>query len=203
MDPRRPPAPGGFADLPLSELLESVAARDPAPGGGCSAAWACALGASLVEMASAFTIGKRGYEDVAARMAELRARAGELRARALVLAERDAASYAAVIDAYRHPHDEHGRATRIDAALSEAAEAPLATAEAAAEVAALAAEVTVHGNPNLRGDARTGALVAEAASRAAATLVEINLADQPGDDRIARARELAQHASAAREDALA
>jgi formiminotetrahydrofolate cyclodeaminase len=68
---------------------------------------------------------------------------------------------------------------------------PLAD-EDAHDVATLATEVALRGNPNLRGDAATGALLAEAAVRATANLVEINLATREGDERIQRARELVE-----------
>jgi methenyltetrahydrofolate cyclohydrolase len=38
----------------FAELLDRLAARTPAPGGGAAAAWACALAAGLVEMAASF-----------------------------------------------------------------------------------------------------------------------------------------------------
>jgi formiminotetrahydrofolate cyclodeaminase len=68
-------------------------------------------------------------------------------------------------------------------------------AETGAEVAALAAAVAAEGNPNVRGDAVTAALLAAAGSRAAAALVRINLADAEGDDRPARAEHLAAGAA--------
>ena len=46
--------------------------------------------------------------------------------------------------------------------------------EIAAEVATLAAGVAAQGNRNLEGDAITGALLAEAAARSAATLAQLN-----------------------------
>ena len=54
----------------------------------------------------------------------------------------------------------------------------------------------------MRGDALTGALIAEAATAAAATLVEINLASVDGPD-LARVREARRRAQEAREVALA
>ena len=52
---------------------------------------------------------------------------------------------------------------------------PLEIAEIGARVAAMAAQVAEAGNPNLRGDAVTGALLAAASARSAAGLVAINV----------------------------
>jgi methenyltetrahydrofolate cyclohydrolase len=152
------------------------------------AAVAVSLAAALAEMAAQFS-GKQWD-----RADEAVSRARELRARAMPLAEADAEAYGAVIAARGTPD--------YDVALSRAADVPLAVVETAADVAELAAELAASGNPNLRGDAATAALLAEAAARAAANLVEINLADKRGDERIARARDLATSAGAAAKRAL-
>lgn len=81
------------------------------------------------------------------------------------------------------------------AALSQASMVPMEVAEVGAEVAAVAAAIAAGGNPNVRGDAVTAALLAAAGSRAAAALVRINLAGGEGDDRPARADRLAAEAS--------
>lgn len=140
------------------------------------------MAAALVEMAARFS----DAQDTAGR-AETR------RGECLRLAKQDADAYAAVL------------ATRGQAraeALSRAAEVPLRVAETAAEIAELGAALVERGNPNLRGDAVTAVLLAEAAARAAANLVEINL--QAGeDDRVERGRALARIAAAASERCLA
>lgn len=183
-----------LADRPLNELLDSLAADTPAPGGGAGAAWACALAASLVEMVAAFTQDER--------FTYVSDRARELRAEALTLADQDLDAYAQVLEALRLAKDDPERDGQLNAALSSAAEPPLAVAEAAAEVASLAAVLARTGNPHLRGDAITGATLAEAACRAAVSLVEINLARQAQDPRLARAAELAANAADARAQAL-
>jgi formiminotetrahydrofolate cyclodeaminase len=165
----------------LEEFLADVAARTPAPGGGAGSAVGCALAAALTEMAARF-----------ADLDEAAARAGALRARGLALAEADLEAYAPVLAAFRLPADDPGRADVIRAASSAAADVPLEIAEAAAEVAALAREVAAAGKPGLRGDALAGADLAAGAARAAARLVELNLADVPDDPRIVRARNAAQ-----------
>jgi formiminotetrahydrofolate cyclodeaminase len=191
-----------LADRTLGQLLDDVAAETPSPGGGSSCALACALGAGLVEMAAGFTLARDQYAELHERMAVLRTRAGELRAAALALAEEELHVYAAVLDVLREPAEQPGRAERLDAALSDAADSPLAVARAAAEVAEYAAEVADTGNRHLRGDAVSGALLAEAACAAAARLAEINLAGRPTDPRRTEASELPERALKARLAAL-
>jgi methenyltetrahydrofolate cyclohydrolase len=193
---------GALADRTLGQFLEQVAAESPSPGGGSSCALACAVAAGLVEMAAAFTLARDEYAERHERMAAVRERAGELRARALELAEEELHSYAAVLAVLREPAEAPGRAERLDAALSDAADSPLAVARAGAEVAELAAETARDGNRNLRGDAVAGAVLAEAACTAAARLAEINLARRPQDPRRSEASEPPERARRARVAAL-
>jgi methenyltetrahydrofolate cyclohydrolase len=179
-----------LADHPLRDLLERVAAGGPGPSGGACAAWACALGAGLVELAADVTLRHPECGEAHPRMRELRSRARELRDRASELADRDVAAYAAVLEARRA--DDGG----LDAALSAAADVPLDIAETAAEVAVLAGEVARSGIAGLRGDAIVGAQLAAAAARSAAELVAINLDAAPRDARVDRARKEAARASA-------
>ncbi|MEA2248884.1 MAG: glutamate formiminotransferase / formiminotetrahydrofolate cyclodeaminase [Solirubrobacteraceae bacterium] len=191
-----------FADRPLQDVLDAVAAQRPAPGGGCSAAWAASLGAGLVEMAASFTLARPRYAGVHQRMLDVRRDGTLLRRRLVELAERDAEGYEPVIAALRLSPQHPDRAQMLEDARSDAAEVPLAIAEAAADVAALATEAARSGSEHLEGDAVTGALLAEGACRAAARLVEINLADRPDDARLPRAADAVRRAGQARDGAL-
>jgi methenyltetrahydrofolate cyclohydrolase len=191
-----------LADRSLGQLLDEVADESPSPGGGSSCALACALAAGLVEMAAGFTLARSEYADRHERMTVVRARAHELRADSVALAEGELGVYGAVLDALRLPEDEPGRAKRLEAALSDATDSPLAIARTAAEVAALAAECARTGNRHLRGDAMAAALLGEAACAAAARLAEMNLAGRPADPRREEAAEVPRHALEARLAAL-
>jgi methenyltetrahydrofolate cyclohydrolase len=179
--------PLGFSDQTVRELCDTVAAETSAPGGGSVAAIAGGLAASLVAMAARFS---SEWEDAGGAVAQAEA----LRARLLPLADEDARAYENLLLARRMSQDVEAevRDAAIGDALSRAADVPLAIAEAAHDVASLAAELAERGNPNLRGDAATAALLAEAAVRASANLVKINLAMRAGDQRIERARELVE-----------
>jgi methenyltetrahydrofolate cyclohydrolase len=186
-----------LAERPLSQILEEVASATPAPGGGSSAACTCALAAALVEMAARLGLVRGAGPPPAAPD-----RARILRERALRLAERELTAYLPVLEAWRLPADHPDRADRLQRALSEAATTPLAIAEAAAETAEVGMQVVRGSNPQVRGDAVTGVLLAEAAATAAAALVEINLEGLGEEDRLEGARDARRRAGEARAEAL-
>ena len=70
-------------------------------------------------------------------------------------------------------------------------------------MAALAAESAMQGNPALIGDAVTAAELADGATRAAAHLVRMNLADSPGDPRRTEVTAWVNAAAEALEEAFA
>ena len=177
-----------FQDVTVQELCETVAAQTSAPGGGSVAAIVTAFAASLTAMAARFATEQ--WEDAAGAAAQ----AETLRARVLPLADEDARAYESFLLARRmsDDFDPQVRDAAIGEALSRAGDVPLAIAEAALDVASLAAELVERGNPNIRGDAATAVLLSEAAVRATANLVEVNLATREGDARVERARGLVE-----------
>jgi formiminotetrahydrofolate cyclodeaminase len=189
----------GFPELSLADFTDAIASETPAPGGGSVAAVVVEMAAALAAMAARFS--REHWEGAAGAVAQAEA----LRARAAPLAQEDADAYEAVLTAMRMPKDlePEVRNTLIGDTLSRAADVPLRIAETAADVAELGAVLAQEGNPNLRGDASAVALLSEAAARAAANLVEINLATTEGDERIGHAREFAHAARTAAERALA
>lgn len=176
----------------LRGLLDVVAARDPGPTGGWSAAATVGLGAALAAMAAQASTQQLSDS------AQLAARAHQLRDRAVELAEADVAAYRKVLDAGGPgPSTERRSDVELSTALAEAADVPLAVAELGAEVTALATRLATHGSPALRADARTGAELAEAGARAAAELVAVNTAaGDLGEERTSQARAHAENAAA-------
>jgi formiminotetrahydrofolate cyclodeaminase len=189
----------GYLELRLKDFLEEVASSDLAPGAGFVAAIAVSMAAGLVAMAA--RLSRDHWPEAGGAVAQAEA----LRLRVAPLAELNAEAYVNAVAALREKGsgEPEARDEAIARALSRAAGIPLQIAEAASDVSALAAAVAEHGEPNLRADAATAALLSEAGARAAATLVEINLATTSDDERVARARELVAAAATAREQALA
>jgi formiminotetrahydrofolate cyclodeaminase len=180
--------PPPHADLPLSRFLELLAGPDPAPSGGGAAALAVSLGAGLCAMAARLSARQLAADE----RKNLTTDSERIVVQAASLIQADADSYQGVIAARRLPASPDGETQRreITAALSDAAAVPMQIVELAVPVARIAFRLADAGNPNLRGDAITGALLAEAGGRAAAVLVGINLAAAPGDGRPARAAHL-------------
>jgi formiminotetrahydrofolate cyclodeaminase len=158
-----------FLDEPVRGFLDQLAARTPTPGGGGAAAVTGAMAAGLVAMAARFSATRLPGAG------ELADQADELRRRLAQLAEQDARAYAAVLEALRLPREASQREVKRQKALLGAALVPLEIAGIGARVAAMAMQVAEAGNPNLRGDAVTGAVLAAASARSAACLVDINV----------------------------
>ena len=168
---------------PLEQLFDRIASDEPGPAGGSVAAVAVAMAAGLVAMAARLA---REWPQAS----EVVERAETLRSLVAPLAVADAEAYANVLEAQRLPRGSAAREATVAAALSRAADVPLAIAEAASEVATLAALVARAGSAHLRGDAVVAAEIAEAGARGAAELVVINLGNRD-EARVRRAKELA------------
>ena len=141
-------------------FLDQLGARTPTPGGGGAAAVTGAMAAGLVAMAARFSA--RQLPEAG----DLAEEADRLRYMASQLVDMDARAYTRVL-ATRGPERKE--------ALLAAAMVPLEIAAIGARVARLAVRVAEAGNPTLRGDAVTGALLAAASARSAACLVDINV----------------------------
>ena len=180
----------------LDPFLDELEAPAPSPCGGSAAAAAAAMAASLVTMVAR---GSSRWADGA----DVALRAQALRARLTTLGDDDAVAFEQVLAAMgNRSGTPEQRDLAVGTALLHAAEVPLRIAEAAADVAGVAAVAAAEGSPKMRSDATAAAMLAEAATRAAAQLVEINLAVVPGNRLSAQAELLAAAAAAARSRAL-
>jgi formiminotetrahydrofolate cyclodeaminase len=165
--------------LSLEEFTVSLAAGTPTPGGGSAAALAGSLGASLVAMVCALTVGREGYREHDQALQAIASRATTLRSDLLALVDRDAAAYDEVIAALRLPKgteaEKEARRAALRRANLGATEAPLKAAEACRTVLELAADLLPKGNRNARSDIGSAALLAGAGLQAALMNVRVNL----------------------------
>jgi formiminotetrahydrofolate cyclodeaminase len=189
----------GYLALQLEDFLDEVASADLLPGAGFVAAVGVAMSAGLVAMTA--RLSHEHWPEARA----VAAQAESLRRRVTPLAELNAEAYGAAVATLRGEGSAPaaGRDEEIARALDRAARVPLAICETAGDVVALAADVVERGEQSLRADAAVAALVSHACARGAAALVEVNLATQPGDDRLSQARACLGAASLALDRALA
>ncbi len=169
-----PQAPLAYLDMPVSEFLAALADGTAVPAGGSAAAVCVALGGCLTAMAARLSARQLGAEVAS----ELAAEAHGLATAAARQVQADAESVRQLL------------AGRPGGDMSAAADVPLQVMELAAQIAHRAARLAADGNPNLRGDAVTAVLLADAGARAASVLVEIDLASVPDDRRGALAGRL-------------
>lgn len=183
-------------DRDLRELLEDVAGPSPAPGAGAVSGVVIALAAGLIASAARRSPDWEDAKGVAAQAQALRARVERL-------AEANEEAYLEALALIEGASEDGGRDAAIGKALDTAAELPLAIAECAYDVALLGAETAEHAVRGGAEDACAAALLAEAAARAVAGLVAVNLISRPGDERVDHARRLADAATDAAKRAAA
>jgi len=168
-----------LTEKPVVTFLDELASSAPAPGGGSAAALAAAIGAALVSMVANLTLGKKQYADVQVDAQRILARSEALRHKCQDLLEEDVSAYTQVSQVYKMPKDtEEQKAARAEAmqkALKNATAVPMELAQVCVEILELCPESAQKGNINAVSDVGVGALMAEAALRAAALNVLINL----------------------------
>lgn len=174
-------------------FLQGLASRDPAPGGGATAALHAAQGAALVAMVARFSDGAK-YAEHAAEIGAVLAEADELRGLALDLVERDATAFGAVGAAYGLPKEtaeaKAARSRAIAAALAEASRVPVQVIAVAGRVVGLAERLRPVGNRNVITDIAAAADAARAAASTSRVNAEVNLpgvADPATRDALAAA----------------
>jgi glutamate formiminotransferase/formiminotetrahydrofolate cyclodeaminase len=160
-------------------FLEAVAAPTVTPGGGSVSAMAGALAASLGQMVAGLSRKKKSQ---AAHVDKLSAELDELRRTADDLAEaidRDAASYEAVIAAFKLPQDNaeevQKRETSIQSATKAAADVPMQVAERTVALFERLGQLEAIAAASMRSDLEVGRYIAAAGARGALANVEINL----------------------------
>ena len=159
-------------------ILNETASASATPGGGSISALAGALGSSLVAMIACLSVAKDQCPDQEAIRRILKDSKMLMNQLALE-ADEDIKAFSKVMSAYGLPRateeDKVSRASTIQLALKDAAEAPLRVAELCLEVIKLSDEALEKGNKNAASDAVAGGLLAEAALQAVLLNVAVNL----------------------------
>ena len=181
-----------FLELTLAEWFDELAGARAAPGGGSALAFAVATAAAVAAMAA--RVSENGG---------LVAQAETLRKWTAPLAQLDADTYEQALEAREAAKElpSERRDFEIGRAFARAAEPPLEIARAAADVAELAEELALAGDPRIRADAIAAAALAAAAARGAVAIVAVNLTAVDGDSRVGDAQKYAETAEASARNA--
>ncbi len=177
-----------FSDLTVGEFVERLSSGEPVPGGGAASAIAAALGASLITMVAALSMGRPKYAQYAETHAKCAAVGRELSAEFMGLANRDADAYAGYAAALKMPRETEeqklARQTAIQSAARAASDAPFDCVKACTRLVTAAEALAGRSNVNAASDVLVAALLGEAAARGAAENVLINL-PSTGDEQYA------------------
>ena len=160
-------------------FLEAVAAPTATPGGGSVSAYVGALAASLGQMVAGLSRKKKSQllhvDKLSEMLDELRRTAHEL----TEAIDHDAASYDAVMAAFKLPQGNTQETTQrdnaIQAATKGAAEVPLQVAEKAARLHGRLLQLEGIAAASMKSDLHVARLMAVAAAKGALANVEINL----------------------------
>jgi glutamate formiminotransferase / formiminotetrahydrofolate cyclodeaminase len=160
-------------------FLEAVAAPTATPGGGSVSAYAGAMAASLGQMVAGLSRKKKSQilhvDKLSDALEELRTTAEEL----TQAIDQDAASYEAVMAAFKLPQgnaeETAQRESAIQAATKRAAEIPLQVADKAAQLHGRLLQLESISAASMKSDLQVARLMAVAAAKGALANVEINL----------------------------
>ena len=182
-----------FEEMKVQEFIDELASNSPAPGGGSVAALGGSLGAGLVSMVCNLTIGKEKYKENWTVMEGVLAKSEAIRAKFIDLMNKDTESFNVFMTAMKMPKATDEEKAVRKAAMAEASklatEVPLVTLETCAERSEIALVAAEHGNPNAASDGGCAALLAEAAGKAAAYNVRINLPGVSDEAFVAQCKE--------------
>lgn len=167
-----------WSAVDLDSYLDALASAAPTPGGGSAATIVGALGAALLAMVARITLDGVRLAPVHPAARTVIANAERLRSRFHAARSADEAAYGAVVAAMALPRttdaEKIGRTERLQAALKDAAAAPLAVTELTAEAMEVAAQTAALENKNLMSDVVCAVAFLRAAFDASAANVRVN-----------------------------
>jgi len=184
----------------IEPFIEQLAAPTATPGGGSAAAASGAMAAGLAAMVASLSRGKKAYAQYEPQLSDGVKRLAVLREDLKVAIDADAASYNAVMKAYKAAKESANGPALINAALREAAAVPLRVAQRAVEVAQIANGFFGITSPMMKSDLTTSIALAGAAIEGALANADINLDSMEAcsaDDEAFRSRVRAQAAELA------
>ena len=161
-------------DKTIRTFTEESASKAPVPGGGGVSALCGSLAASLAEMVTNLTTGKKKYAEYEKEIQGIMKRTETLRTSLLECIEKDAEAFAPLAAAYSMDKNAEDYEQRMEACLRSAAEPPYEIMKYCAEVIRLDERLAVIGSKLAVSDAGTSAMLAHGALCGAYLNVRVN-----------------------------
>jgi formiminotetrahydrofolate cyclodeaminase len=167
-----------FMNKSCEAFVQSLASKEPVPGGGGAAALVGAVGTALGGMVGSLTLGKPKYADVQDSIAVLKEKANRLQEELLALVRRDAEVFEPLSKAYGLPgttEAERAEKARVmETALRDACSVPLEIMEKCGAAIEMHRELAEKGAAIAISDVGCGVICCKAALQAASLNVFIN-----------------------------
>ena len=161
-------------NLTLKQFSEAVSSKDPTPGGGCVSAAVGALAASLGEMVTNLTFGKKKYLEYTFELTDIRKELEILRINLLGCINKDAQAFEPLAKVYALPKDSEGYEEKMEECLRKAAEPPFLILKYAARIIELDERLGQIGSKLAVSDAATSVMLAHGVLYAAYVNVLVN-----------------------------
>ena len=161
-------------NLTLKQFSEAVSSKDPTPGGGGVSAAVGALAASLGEMVTNLTFGKKKYLEYTFELTDIRKELEILRINMLGCINKDAQAFEPLAKVYALPKDSEGYEEKMEECLRKAAEPPLLILKYAARIIELDERLGQIGSKLAVSDAATSVMLAHGVLYAAYVNVLVN-----------------------------
>ena len=161
-------------NLTLKQFSEAISSKDPTPGGGGVSAAVGALAASLGEMVTNLTFGKKKYLEYTFELTDIRTELEILRINLLGCINKDAQAFEPLAKVYALPKDSEGYEEKMEECLRKAAEPPFLILKYAARIIELDERLGQIGSKLAVSDAATSVMLAHGVLYAAYVNVLVN-----------------------------
>ena len=180
-------------DQTLDRFTELTASKEAVPGGGGVSALAASLAASLSEMVTNLTVGKKKYQEYETELQDLGKEAEALRLELLECIRKDAEAFRPLALAYAEDRNAEGHEERMEECLRRAAASPFAILKLCTRIIEIDERLALIGSRLSVSDAATAVMLGHGVLYGAAINVLVNT-------RLMKDREYAQKLDRETED---
>ncbi len=160
-----------LTSMTMADLLDALASKSPAPGGGAVAGLVGAQASALARMVVSYSLGRKSLTEHQADLERIAVQLDNARGVMLSLADADAQAYASLSALWGSKGE---KPDEFRAAVRRAIQVPRSVMAAAADLLRLCDSLAPISNPNLASDLVASAVLAEAAAKAASLNVHVN-----------------------------